>query len=241
MNSPITPPNLDSPHVEQAIQLLQSAADEHRPATLATAFGAESVILIHLIAELNLDIAIFSLDTGRLPEQTYDVADEIKRRYPVTIEWYSPEAVGIEQLNREHGPNFFRDSVENRQQCCHLRKVQPLQRALSGKRGWLSGQRHAHSTERANLQNVSWDDNRRLSKILPLLTWTDQQVWDFIHAHNIPYNRLYDQGYSSIGCAPCSRPTTDGEAPRAGRWWWEQESGKECGIHADYFSAGSGI
>ena len=241
MNNPIRPPSLVNPHVNHTIQLLELAASDHYPATLATAFGAESVILIHLIAELQLDIAIFSLDTGRLPEQTYDVADQIQRRYPVTIDWYFPEAIAIEQLNREQGPNSFRESIENRQYCCHLRKVQPLQRALEGKRGWLSGQRHAHSSERASLPCVSWDNTRQLSKILPLLTWTDHQVWDFIRANNIPYNSLYDQGYSSIGCAPCSRPTTANEDPRAGRWWWEQEGPKECGIHADYFTGGSGI
>ncbi|MBL4621826.1 MAG: phosphoadenylyl-sulfate reductase [Immundisolibacteraceae bacterium] len=242
MNSPtITPIDFSSAHIQQTIKLLKAAASDHQPTALATAFGAESVVLIHLIAELKLNISTFSLDTGRLPEQTYQVAAEIQQRYPITIDWYFPEAASIEQLNRERGPNSFRDSVENRQHCCSLRKVLPLQRALAGKRGWLSGQRHAHSAERANLLATSWDPNRQLTKILPLLTWTDDQVWEFIHTHNIPYNSLYDQGYSSIGCAPCSRATTAGEDSRAGRWWWEQQTNKECGIHADYFSGGSGI
>lgn len=242
MNSPtITPIDCNSPHIQQTLQLLKTAESDHQPTTLATAFGAESGVLIHLIAELKLDISVFSLDTGRLPEQTYQVAAEIQQRYPITIDWYFPDATDIEELNRERGPNSFRDSVEKRQHCCSLRKVLPLQRALSGKHCWLSGQRHAHSAERAKLQATSWDSHRQLTKILPLLTWTDEQVWDFIHAHNIPYNSLYDQGFSSIGCAPCSRATTAGEDPRAGRWWWEQESNKECGIHADYFSTGNAI
>lgn len=241
MNSPTAIPNLIEPHVQNALKLLNEAANGHAPAALATAFGAESVVLIHLIAEYELDISLFSIDTGRLPEATYQVADEIQHRYPVTINWYFPEAANIEQLNRERGPNSFRLSVENRQHCCHLRKVLPLQRALQGKKAWLSGQRRSHSAERASLQPVTWDENRQLTKVLPLLDWTDQQVWDFIHEHKIPYNQLYDQGYPSIGCAPCSRPITVGEEPRAGRWWWEQEGSKECGIHADYFAGGGGI
>jgi phosphoadenosine phosphosulfate reductase len=241
MNGPAPITNTADPQLQEPLLLLEQAANQHTPAALATAFGAESVILIHLIAEYGLDISLFSLDTGRLPEETYQVADEIQQRYPVTIDWYFPEATKIERLNRERGPNSFRLSVENRQHCCHLRKVLPLQRALQGKKAWLSGQRRSHSEERANLQPVSWDENRQLTKLLPLFNWSDDQVWAFIHAHQIPYNKLYDQGYASIGCAPCSRPITVGEDPRAGRWWWEQEGSKECGIHADYFSGGEGI
>lgn len=241
MNRPLSAPASTDLHLVKTIQLLEKAANNHAPAALATAFGAESVVLIHLIAEQGLDISLFSIDTGRLPEETYQVADEIQQRYPVTIDWYFPDANLIETLNRERGPNSFRYSVENRQHCCHLRKVLPLQRALQGKKAWLSGQRAAHSEERANLQPVTWDENRQLTKILPLLEWSDDQVWEFIRKHQIPYNQLYDQGYASIGCAPCSRPITLGESPRAGRWWWEQEGSKECGIHADYFSGGDGI
>lgn len=233
-------PTIGGP-LQQTLGLLEKASAQHPPATLATAFGAESVVLIHLIAEYGFDISLFTIDTGRLPEQTYQVADEILQRYPVTIDWFFPAAETIEQLNRERGPNSFRLSVENRQHCCHLRKVLPLQRALAGKKAWLSGQRRTHSKERADLEAVTWDQGRQLTKILPLLEWSDDQLWEFIRAHDIPYNQLYDQGYASIGCAPCSRPTTLGEEPRAGRWWWEQETSKECGIHADYFTNGEGI
>lgn len=241
MNSPTTSLDLAGPHLQDALKLLNHAAIDHAPAALATAFGAESVVLIHLIAEYKLDITLFSIDTGRLPEATYQVADEIQQRYPVTIDWYFPAAEKIEQLNRERGPNSFRLSVENRQHCCHLRKVLPLERALQGKKAWLSGQRRSHSSERAKLQPFAWDGNRQLTKILPLLDWTDDQLWDFIRAHKIPYNQLYDQGYASIGCAPCSRPIAVGEESRAGRWWWEQQASKECGIHANYFAGGDGI
>ena len=241
MNSPSATFSIIEPHVQEALDLLTEAADSRGPAALATAFGAESVVLIHLIAEHNLDISLFSIYTGRLPEATYQVADEIQRRYPVTIDWYFPDADNIEQLTREQGPNSFLRSVENRQHCCHLRKVLPLQRALKGKKTWLSGQRRSHSAERASLQPVTWDENRQLTKVLPLLDWSDQQLWDYVRQHKIPYNKLYDQGYASIGCAPCSRPITAGEEPRAGRWWWELEGSKECGIHADYFAGGSGI
>ncbi len=234
--------NTAQPHVELAISRLKRAELELAPTTLATAFGLESGIMIHLIARLGLEIPVFSIDTGRLPDETYQVAEQLEERYGLKIQWLFPATGDVEQYVSEHGINGFRKSPELRRGCCHVRKVLPQQRALIGKKSWLSGQRQAHSAERANLQAETWDPARQLFKILPLLEWSDSQVWEFIRDFSVPYNALYDRGYSSIGCASCSRAITSGEPTRAGRWWWEDEQyGKECGLHVDYFNNGGGI
>ncbi len=199
---------------------------------LACSFSVEDVVIIDMARELELPIGIFALDTGRLNEETYEVADAITERYGVNIDWYFPQADAVERLLREKGPYSFRESLENRHECCHIRKVEPLSRALKGLAGWITGLRREQSVTRSGLAPIETDTvNGGILKINPLLEWTEEQVWEYAKARRIPTNRLHKQGYPSIGCAPCTRPVAPGEHPRAGRWWWENPEHKECGLH----------
>ena len=200
---------------------------------LACSFGAEDVVLVHLIAVLNLELSVFVLDTGRLHEETYDVMNRIRERYGIAFEVYTPLNEPLQQLIRLKGPRSFYESSENRRECCGIRKVEPLSRALKGRDAWITGLRQGQSVTRAELPKVQVDDSHDgIFKINPLASWTEAQVWDFIRANDIPYNALHDQGFPSIGCAPCTRAIVPGEDIRAGRWWWEQPEHKECGLHA---------
>ncbi|CAG0932357.1 phosphoadenylyl-sulfate reductase [Geobacter sp.] len=202
------------------------------PVKLACSFSVEDVVIIDMIAELRLDIGIFALDTGRLHEETYEVADALAERYRIAIEWFFPRQEAVEKLLREKGTFSFRESLENRHECCHIRKVEPLGRALKGLAGWVTGLRREQSVTRTGLAPIEIDEaNGGILKINPLLEWTEAQVWEYAEARRIPVNRLHKQGYPSIGCAPCTRPVAPGEHPRAGRWWWENPEHKECGLH----------
>jgi phosphoadenosine phosphosulfate reductase len=216
--------------IEHAIAVLQ-AAQAHSPATHTNSFGPEGVVLTHLIAEHAPEIRTVSLDTGRLPEETYAVAEALRRRYGVDIEWYYPDAQALNAFTHQQGANAFYRSVELRRACCAIRKVEPLTRVLAGQRAWVTGRRREQSAHRAALPEREWDEQRGVFKFNPLAEWTDAEVWAFIRAHDIPYNALHDRGYASIGCAPCTRAVTVGEDPRAGRWWWEQDGPRECGLH----------
>ena len=202
------------------------------PVKLACSFSVEDVVVIDMAKEAGLDIGIFALDTGRLNEETYEVADAIAERYRVRIDWFFPRHEAVEALEREKGLFSFRESLANRHECCHIRKVEPLGRALRGLSGWITGLRREQSVTRSGLAPIEPDEaNGGILKINPLLEWTEAQVWEYADARRIPVNRLHKQGYPSIGCAPCTRPVAPGEHPRAGRWWWENPEHKECGLH----------
>jgi phosphoadenosine phosphosulfate reductase len=212
--------------------LRQGIATANGPVKLACSFSVEDVVIIDMFSRLQLPVGIFALDTGRLNEETYEVADAIAERYQVTIDWYFPRHEAVEQLLREKGPLSFRESLANRHECCHIRKVEPLGRALHGLAGWVTGLRREQSVTRADLAPLERDEaNGGIIKINPLLEWTEQQVWEYADTNRVPVNRLHRQGYPSIGCAPCTRPVAPGEHPRSGRWWWENPEHKECGLH----------
>jgi len=202
------------------------------PVKLACSFSVEDVVVIDMAKEAGLDIGIFALDTGRLNEETYEVADAIAERYRIKIDWFFPRHEAVEALEREKGLFSFRESLANRHECCHIRKVEPLGRALRELAGWITGLRREQSVTRSGLAPIEPDEaNGGILKINPLLEWTEAQVWEYADARRIPVNRLHKQGYPSIGCAPCTRPVAPGEHPRAGRWWWENPEHKECGLH----------
>ena len=231
------PPPLPSIRVETKVEtliaLLQNIASDYAPATLASSLGVEDMVLTDLICKHAPGIEIFTLDTGRLPEETYALIHALRQRYGLEIRTYAPDTQAIEDFVRSKGPNAFYESVELRKSCCHIRKVEPLRRALSGKRAWITGLRHQQSHTRQDIPLSEWDVEHKLQKFNPLIEWTSQEVWDYVRAFDVPYNALHDKGYPSIGCAPCTRAITAGEDIRAGRWWWEHEDlvGKECGLH----------
>jgi len=202
------------------------------PITLACSFSIDDVVLIDLLKNYLDNIRVFAIDTGRLNEETYQAAESASERYGLKIDWYFPAREAVENLERNKGLFSFRESLENRKDCCSIRKVEPLQRALQGASGWITGMRREQSSTREGLEPLEIDSvNSGILKINPLTFWTTQQVKDYARQHRVPVNRLHQRGYSSIGCAPCTRATQPGEHPRAGRWWWENPEQKECGLH----------
>ena len=202
------------------------------PLTLACSFSIDDVVLIDLLKEELATLTVFAIDTGRLNEETYEAAETVAQRYAIPIRWHFPERAAVEQLERDKGLFSFRESVDNRRECCAIRKVEPLRRALSNFSGWVTGLRRAQSVTREELAPLERDTaNGGLLKINPLLFWSDEQVWGYAKERALPVNRLHRQGYPSIGCAPCTRAVQPGEHPRAGRWWWEDAAHKECGLH----------
>lgn len=198
----------------------------------ASSFGAEDVVVIDLIAKINKGVTIFTLDTGRLPEETYEVMDRIQEKYGLSIVSYFPATAAVEKLEKEKGFYSFRKSIENRKECCGVRKVEPLNRALSVLDAWITGLRREQAVTRSGLPKVEVDTaHRNMVKINPIAEWTTDRVWDYIKKNNVPYNKLHDMNYPSIGCAPCTRAVKPGEDIRAGRWWWELPEQKECGLH----------
>ncbi len=199
---------------------------------LASSFGAEDVALIDMIVKINPKTTIFTLDTGRLPEETYEVMEEIRKKYGISIKSYFPDAKQVEELERKKGFFSFRESVENRKECCGIRKVEPLKRALSELKAWVTGLRREQSVTRQEMDIAEIDESHQgIYKINPLMEWSEKQVWDYIKENQVPYNKLHDKNYPSIGCAPCTRAVKPGEGIRAGRWWWENPESKECGLH----------
>jgi phosphoadenosine phosphosulfate reductase len=213
------------------IQELERIAAGFSPAVLASSLSAEDMVLTDAIARAGLPIGVFVLDTGRLHADTLLLLEETEKKYGLKIEIQRPDEAAVARYVARHGRDAFYGDLELRQRCCEIRKVQPLRRALAGKRAWITGQRREHSPNRSSLRLQERDAVHGLEKFNPLADWTESQVWDYIRANQVPYNRLYDQGYRSIGCAPCSRPILPGEDLRAGRWWWEDASRKECGLH----------
>jgi len=222
--------------------VLNHALDLYHPRmALASSFGKEDVVLIDMLVSLRADVRIFSLDTGRLNPETYECAEAIRRRYKARIEWFFPKREVVEELENDKGLFSFRESVENRKECCTIRKVEPLARALKDLDAWMTGQRREQSVTRSSLRTIEIDESHGgIAKINPLSNWTHEDVGDYVQRHGIPYNALHDQGYPSIGCAPCTRAVQAGEDQRAGRWWWERADHKECGLHANY-QMGDGI
>lgn len=217
--------------LDATLSTLREIERDWSPAVLANAFGPEAMVMTDMISRHGLDIEVFSVDTGRLPEETQALAHSVHRRYGPVIRMLFPDAQEVEDWTREHGQNGFYGSVELREGCCAVRKVAPLQRYLQGKRAWIAGLRREHGATRRNLPVSAWDEVNGLQKFNPMLDWTTDQVWSYIREHRVPYNELFDRGYASIGCAPCTRAISPGEDVRAGRWWWEVDSVKECGIH----------
>lgn len=217
--------------IEQAKTLLAQAARDFAPLTFANSLGAEDMVLTDLIAKYQPDIEMFSLDTGRLPQETYDLMQELRKRYSVALKIYFPDSARVEDYVAQHGVNGFYDSVDKRKACCHMRKVEPLKRALAGKKGWITGMRRDQAQTRSSLDQSAFDADHGLQKINPLLDWSNAEVWEYLKQNAVPYNKLHDQFYPSIGCAPCTRAVTPGEDIRSGRWWWEQPDSKECGLH----------
>lgn len=219
--------------ISAVVALLQRVQNEFSPATLASSLGAEDMVLTDLVAKHAPGISIFSLDTGRLNPETYDLLAKVQQSYgdKVKLEVVYPQAEVIQVFVEKNGINAFYDSVELRKQCCGIRKVEPLNRALKGKKAWVTGMRRSQSPDRANLAFEEQDNDHGMMKFNPLADWSEKEVWEYIRANNVPYNELHDKFYPSIGCAPCTRSVAMGEDVRAGRWWWEDASLKECGLH----------
>jgi phosphoadenosine phosphosulfate reductase len=220
-----------SDHLAHTRALLARAVEGHAAPVFATSFGAEDMVLFDLIARDHRAIEIATLDTGRLPPETYALIAATEAKYRRRVRVYFPEADAVEQYVRIHGINAFRDSVAQRKACCAVRKVAPLKRLLAGKDAWITGLRRGQSETRAQLAEVAFDPEHGLTKFNPLAQWSESEVWDYLRAHSVPYNALHDAGYPSIGCAPCTRAVAPGEPSRAGRWWWEAQASRECGLH----------
>jgi phosphoadenosine phosphosulfate reductase len=214
-----------------AEDILRWALERFHP-RIAISTSLQDSVLIHMAAAIRSDVRVFSIDTGRLPEETYQCAEEVQRRLGVRIEWYFPEREAVEELETAKGPFSFKRSIEDRRECCFIRKVQPLSRALGNLDAWITGLRREESITRRALEKIEPDPaHGGILKINPLADWTSQDVRAYLEKHRLPYNRLLDRGYPSIGCACCTRATEAGEDVRAGRWWWEQPEHKECGLH----------
>lgn len=209
---------------------LQKAGNKN--VVMACSFSAEDLVVVDLLCKVSPEVSIFAIDTGRLHEETYEVAEALSQKYHLQINWYLPQTEALQKLASEKGLYSFRESLKNRYECCHIRKVEPLGRALEGCTGWITGQRRAQGTTRSTLKGIEIDDiHGGILKINPLIDWSDEQVWIYATNHRLPVNRLHRQGYPSIGCAPCTRAIKPGEDTRAGRWWWENPENKECGLH----------
>ncbi|PYM94829.1 MAG: phosphoadenylyl-sulfate reductase [Candidatus Rokuibacteriota bacterium] len=216
-----------------ARELLAAAiAAFHPRIALSTAFGVEGVVIVDILMRIEPRARIFTVDTGRLPPETYALIDAVRARYGCTIDVFFPMAQAVEAMVGNHGVNLFYASVERRKQCCAVRKVEPLGRALAGLQAWITGLRRDQAVTRRDVAKVQVDrDHGGILKLNPLADWSTEDVWRYVRAHDVPYNALHDQGYPSIGCAPCTRAVRPGEDLRAGRWWWEAPESKECGLH----------
>ena len=210
---------------------LLGAVREHGRVVYSNSLGAEAMVLTDIVWSHVPEIDVFSIDTGRLHEETYELLEKLQRRYKRTIRVVYPDARALEELVAQQGVNGFYHSLDARLACCHVRKVEPFKRAIAGYSAWVTGVRREQSATRAQAQPVEWDAENGLQKISPLLDWTEEQIWQYIRARKLPYNSLHDRQFPSIGCSPCTRAIQPGENRRAGRWWWEQPESRECGLH----------
>ena len=217
--------------VESTQATLKRIASEFSPAVFASSLAAEDMVLTDMILRAKLPIGIFTLETGRLHKETLGMLDRIKETYGYEVTLYKPEQAAVDAYVQQNGLNAFYDSVEMRKECCRIRKVEPLNRALSGNKAWITGQRRAQSATRTSLEVQENDEAHGMVKFNPLADWLEEDVWNYIRSNNVPYNPLHDKGYPSIGCEPCTRAIQPGEDIRAGRWWWENPESKECGLH----------
>lgn len=211
--------------------LLGRALAQHGRLTYANSLGAEAMVLTDIICTHLPQIDIFSIDTGRLHEETYELLERLQRRYGRAVRVLYPDAAALERLVARQGVNGFYHSIEARLECCRIRKVEPFRRAIAGFPAWITGVRREQSAGRASGQPIEWDAEHGLRKISPLLDWSEAEVWRYIRARRLPYNPLHDREFPSIGCAPCTRAIQPGESRRAGRWWWERAESRECGLH----------
>lgn len=217
--------------VAETSAILERIARDFTPAVFASSLAAEDMVLTDLILKADLPIAIFSLETGRLHAETLAMIDRVKENYDYDIALFRPDPLAVERYVTQNGLNAFYESVDMRKECCRIRKVEPLGRALAGKRAWITGQRRAQSATRAELAVQEDDPGHAMQKFNPLTDWSEENVWDYLRSNNVPYNALHDRGFPSIGCEPCTRAVQPGEDVRAGRWWWENPESKECGLH----------
>ncbi len=215
----------------QVVDRLRAALVEYRTVCYASSLGPESAVLTDLIWGAVPQVEIFTIDTGRLFPETYDLIERVQRHYDRSLRLYYPDSAAIEHWVAANGVNGFRDGVARRSACCAVRKLAPFKRAVAGYGAWVTGVRREQSASRALGAPVEWDAANGLHKISPLLDWSEDEVWGYIRGHRLPYNVLHDRGYPSIGCAPCTRAVQFGEDPRDGRWWWEREGARECGLH----------
>ncbi|HKW58828.1 MAG TPA: phosphoadenylyl-sulfate reductase [Candidatus Dormibacteraeota bacterium] len=212
--------------------VLRWAYDEFARVAIVASFQAESSVIIDMASKIRPDLEVLTLDTGRLPQETHDMIDRVSQLYGIDVQVVTPDPADVRSMVASHGSNLFYASIELRRLCCDVRKSRPLERALGGYDAWITGVRREQAPTRAYTNVVTTDPDRGgIAKVAPLAGWTKAQVWDYIRKHDLPYNSLYDRGFTSIGCAPCTRATVNGEDERAGRWWWEQNGVKECSLH----------
>lgn len=222
---------------KEAREVIVWAVSEFREkVALSSSFSAEDVVIIDMLVdvcnELGVEPNVFTIDTGRLPNETYEVIDRIRGKYNIEIKVYFPDYREVEEMVRRYGMNLFYESIEKRELCCEIRKVKPLKRALEGMNAWITGLRREQSITRKDIRKVEIDNvHNGIYKINPLADWSENMVWEYIKQRKLPYNSLYDKGYASIGCEPCTRPIKKTEDIRSGRWWWESPENRECGIH----------
>jgi phosphoadenosine phosphosulfate reductase len=219
--------------IAEARERLLGAVAAHAPASFASSLGAEDMVILDLLYRLKLEVEVFTLDTGRLPEETHALLALARNHYGLPIRVLYPDAHALEAFVAEHGSNAFYDSIALRKRCCELRKLEPLRRALQGKRLWITGLRREQSVTRTDVAVLAEDASNGLLKLNPLADWTSADVWAYVERFDVPTNALHRRGYPSIGCAPCTRAVAPGEDERAGRWWWEQPESRECGLHMD--------
>ena len=227
------PPDWQGVDRDDARAVLERALELYHPhIALACSFSLEDVVLVDMLMSIRKDARVFALDTGRLNPETYECADAIRNKYGLDVEWYFPRHEQVEGMERGKGLFSFRESIENRKECCFIRKVEPLGRALDGLDGWITGMRREQGVTRTDIDAVEQDEaHGGIAKVNPLAGWSLEDTWKYVRTHFVPYNRLHDQGYPSIGCAPCTRAVAPGDDSRAGRWWWENPDHKECGLH----------
>ncbi len=202
-----------------------------RKIALSSSLGTEDQVLTDMVSKIDKNVRIFTLDTGRLFPETYELISETNKKYNIKIEIFFPDYKSVEVMVKEKGINLFYESIENRKLCCHLRKIEPAKRAFKGLDVWICGLRKDQSLDRFYTKMVEWDETNGLIKVNPLLNWTEKNMWEYIEDNKVPYNVLHDKGFPSIGCQPCTRAVKKGEDIRAGRWWWEESENSECGLH----------
>lgn len=219
---------------KKAVEILEWGLEKFHPnIAFASSFGAEDIVVIDMLCKINPDAKIFTLDTGRLHEETYNIIESIRNKYNIELISYCPQTELVEKLEREKGFYSFRNSLKERKECCYIRKIEPLNRAMAGLKAWITGVRREQVVTRKDIKKVEIDiDHNSIVKINPIADWSESDVWDYIRDNSLAYNQLHDKGFPSIGCAPCTRAIKKTENVRAGRWWWEDEKSKECGLHS---------